>query len=105
MLLAGLPGDPPDHVAQGLDFTLPVADQVGNKAGPAGLVNAPIAAPLSPWKYPLKIRLPCHAGSVHELGLVKADIAAHREAAGERPRRRRKAREACGRLRGLSLMR
>jgi hypothetical protein len=26
--------------------------------------KAPIAAPLSPWKYSLKIRLSCHAGSV-----------------------------------------
>ena len=26
--------------------------------------NAPMAAPLSPWKYSLKIRLSCQAGSV-----------------------------------------
>ena len=35
--------------------------------------KAPIAAPLSPWKYSLKIRLSCHAGSVcMQLGPAEA---------------------------------
>jgi hypothetical protein len=63
--LPGLHGDASDDVAERLDLRVAAADQVGDHAGPAGLVErADRGAPLSPWKYSVKIRLSCQAGSV-----------------------------------------